>query len=143
MNYILDTNIVSELIAKKPNQQVIQWLKSLNPESLFLSVVTIGEIRKGIEKLPASTRKQNIDDWFNRELLIDFSDRILPIDISIILLWGELVGELEKQGRKLPPLDSLIAATTKYHNYTLVTRNIKDFQEIDIIVINPFGFSQN
>ncbi len=138
MNYILDTNIVSELIAKQPNQTVIEWIKTLNPENLLLSVITIGEIRKGIAKLPESVRKKNIQDWFNGELLIDFEERILPINLPVILLWGELVGKLEKKGRKLPTLDSLIAATTKYHNCTLVTRNAKDFEGIDILVINPF-----
>ncbi len=138
MNHILDTNIISELIAKHPNQRVMEWLKEVDINNLFLSVITIGEIRKGIEKLPESLRKKNIQDWFENELLIGFQGRILPLDLSVILLWGELVGELEKKGRKLPPLDSLIAATTKYHNYILVTRNEKDFEGIQIVVFNPF-----
>jgi len=138
MNYVLDTNIISELIAKQPNQKVIDWLKGVNTNNLFLSVITIGEIRKGIEKLPESLRKKNIQDWFENELLIGFEGRILPLDLSVILLWGKLVGELEKKGRKLSPLDSLIAATTKYHNYSLVTRNEKDFDGIEIVVFNPF-----
>jgi predicted nucleic acid-binding protein len=83
--------------------------------------------------------EKNIQDWFENELLVQFKERILPLDVSVILLWGELVGELEKKGRKLPPLDSLIAATTKYYNYTLVTRNEKDFDGIEIMVFNPFA----
>jgi tRNA(fMet)-specific endonuclease VapC len=138
MKYILDTNIVSELISKQPNQRVVDWLKGVDIKNLFLSVITIGEIRKGIEKLPESLRKNNIQDWFENELLIRFDQRILPLDLSVILLWGELVGQSEKKGRKLPPLDSLIAATTKHYNYTLVTRNQKDFDEIEIVVYNPF-----
>ncbi len=140
MNYILDTNIISELITKQPNQKVIDWVKGVDSKKLFLSVITIGEIRKGIEKLPESLRKKNIQYWFENELLMGFENRILPLDLSVILLWGELVGELEKKGRKLPPLDSLIAATTKYHNYTLVTRNQKDFDGIKIKIFNPFKF---
>lgn len=139
MNYILDTNIISELISAQPNQKVIGWLKGLDAKQTFLSVITIGEIRKGIAKLPESLRKKNIQDWFDDELLVQFEERILPLDLSVILLWGELVGELEKKGRKLPPLDSLIAATTKYYNYTLVTRNEKDFDGIEIVVFNPFA----
>ena len=138
MRYILDTNIVSELINKLPNQKVTAWVKDIDRKNLYLSVITIGEIRKGVEKLPKSSRRKNIQDWFEKELLIGFEERILPLDLSVILLWGELVGELEKKGRKLPTLDSLIAATTKYHNYTLVTRNIKDFDGIDIMLFNPF-----
>jgi len=94
----------------------------------------IGEIRKGIEKLPESLRKKNIEDWFKNELLRGFEGRILPLDLSVILLWGEL----EKKGRKLPPLDSLIAATVKHHNSILVTRNEKDFDHIGIVVFNQF-----
>jgi toxin FitB len=138
MNYILDTNIISELLAKQPNKRVIEWLKGVDANKLFLSVITIGEIRKGIEKLPESLRKNNIQEWLENELLTQFEGRILPLDLSVILLWGELVGELEKEGRKLPPLDSLIAATTKYHNYILVTRNEKDFNGIEIVVFNTF-----
>ncbi|WP_414574576.1 type II toxin-antitoxin system VapC family toxin [Anabaena sp. CCY 9402-a] len=139
MNYILDTNIISQLISPQPNQKVIAWLKGLDAKRTFLSVITIGEIRKGIEKLPESLRKKNIQDWFENELLVQFEERILLLDLSVILLWGELVGDLEKKGRKLPPLDSLIAATTKYYNYTLVTRNEKDFDAIEIVVFNPFA----
>lgn len=138
MKYILDTNIISELIAKQPNQRVMQWLKEVDTKNCFLSVITIGEIRKGIEKLPESLRRKNIQDWFENELLMQFEGRILVLDLSVILLWGEFVGDLEKKGRKLPPLDSLIAATTKYYNYTLVTRNEKDFDGIEIVVFNPF-----
>lgn len=139
MNYILDTNIISELVSVQPNQKVIGWLKGVDAKRTFLSVITIGEIRKGIEKLPESLRKKNIQDWFENELLVQFEERILPLDLSVILLWGELVGELEKKGRKLPPLDSLIAATTKYYNYILVTRNERDFEGIEIVVFNPFN----
>jgi len=138
VSYILDTNIISELIAKQPNQRVIDWLKGVDTNNLFLSVITIGEIKKGIEKLPESLRKKNIQDWFENDLLIGFEGRILSLDLSVILLWGELIGELEKKGRKLSPLDSLIAATTKHHNYILVTRNEKDFDGIEIVVFNPF-----
>lgn len=94
--------------------------------------------RKGVEKLPKSLRRKNIQDGFEKELLIGFEKIILPLDLSVILLWGKLVGDLEKKGRKLPTLDSLITATTKHHNYTLFTRNIKDFDGIDIMLFNPF-----
>ena len=138
MNYILDTNVISEAIVKQPNQQVINWLKTTDSQRLYLSVVTIGEVKKGIEKLPQSHRRENIENWFENDLFTRFSGRILEVDISVMLIWGELVGKLEKEGRKLPAFDSLIAATAKHHNYTLVTRNEKDFAGIDIVVFNPF-----
>ncbi len=138
MNYILDTNVISEAISKQPNQQVLNWLKTTDSQRLYLSVITIGEIKKGIEKLPQSHRRENIENWFENDLFTRFSDRILEVDISVMLIWGELVGKLEKEGRKLPAFDSLIAATAKYYNYTLATRNEKDFAGIDIVVFNPF-----
>ncbi|NJL90424.1 MAG: type II toxin-antitoxin system VapC family toxin [Coleofasciculaceae cyanobacterium SM2_1_6] len=138
MRYILDTNIISELIIKLPDQNVITWVRNVNRDDLFLSVITIGEIRKGITKLPKSLRKDNIQNWLESELLTDFEARILPLDLSVMLVWGELIGELEKKGRNLPTLDSLIAATTKYYDFTLVTRNTKDFEGIGINIFNPF-----
>ena len=141
MKYILDTNVISEAINKQPNLQVMNWLRGMDAQDLYLSVVTVGEIKKGVEKLPESHRKQTIKDWFENDLLIKFDGQILTLDLSIILVWGKLVGELEQQGRKLPALDSLIAATAKYYNYTLVTRNEKDFAGIDITIFNPFKIS--
>lgn len=138
MRYILDTNIISELIIKLPDQNVVTWVKNVNRDDLFLSVITIGEIKKGITKLPQSLRKDNIQNWFESELLTDFEARILPLDLSVMLVWGELIGELEKKGRNLPTLDSLIAATTRYYDLTLVTRNTKDFEGIGIKIFNPF-----
>jgi toxin FitB len=138
MNYILDTNVISEAINKQPNPQVMNWLRVMDSQELYLSVVTIGEIKKGVQKLPESQRKETIKTWLERELLIQFDRRILALDLPVILVWGELVGELEKKGRKLPALDSLIAATAKHYSYTLVTRNEKDFEGIDINIFNPF-----
>jgi toxin FitB len=138
MKYILDTNVISEAINKQPNPQVMNCLKTMDAQELYLSVVTVGEIKKGVEKLPESHRKQTIKDWFENELLIKFNGRILALDLPVILVWGELVGSLEQKGRKLPALDSLIAATAKYYDYTLVTRNEKDFAGIDITIFNPF-----
>jgi toxin FitB len=138
MKYVLDTNVISEAINKQPNPQVMNWLRGMDAQELYLSVVTIGEIKKGVEKLPESNRKETIKDWFEHELLIKFDGQILGLDLPVILIWGELVGSLEQRGRKLPVLDSLIAATVKYYGYTLVTRNEKDFDGIDITVFNPF-----
>lgn len=138
MNYILDTNVISEAISKLPNERVMNWMRSIDSQKLYLSVVTIGEIKKGIEKLSESRRKEDIKSWFENNLFTQFDGRILEIDIPTIILWGELVGKLEQRGRKLPAFDSLIAATAKYHNYTLVTRNEKDFVGIDINIFNPF-----
>jgi toxin FitB len=131
-------NVISEAINKQPNPQVMNWLRGMDAQKLYLSVVTIGEIKKGVEKLPESNRKETIKIWFEHDLLIKFDGQILGLDLPVILVWGELVGALEQRGRKLPALDSLIAATVKYYDYTLVTRNEKDFEGIDITIFNPF-----
>jgi toxin FitB len=138
MKYVLDTNVISEAINKQPNPHVMNWLRGMDAQELYLSVVTVGEIKKGVEKLPESHRKETIKVWFEHELLIKFDGQILGLDLPVILVWGELVGSLEQRGRKLPALDSLIAATVKYYDYTLVTRNEKYFDGIDITVFNPF-----
>jgi tRNA(fMet)-specific endonuclease VapC len=139
MNYLLDTNVISELVAKHPNRRVLEWIDALDANHVFLSVITIGELRKGIEKLPNSTRKDALDDWLTTDLVLRFSGRILPLDIDVMLTWGQLTGQLERIGRPLPAIDSLIAALALHHGYTLVTRNEADFKDTGITVINPWN----
>jgi tRNA(fMet)-specific endonuclease VapC len=138
MRYLLDTNVISELIAKHPNERVIQWLDRLDPTSVYLSVITIGELRKGIEKLSDSRRKDKLRAWLTDELLVRFRDRILVLDVDVMLTWGELVGRLERGGRPLAAIDSLIAALALSHSCSLVTRNESDFQGAGLTVVNPW-----
>lgn len=138
MRYLLDTNVISELIAKHPNERVIQWLDQLDPASIYLSVITIGELRKGIEKLPASRRKDTLRTWLTDELLVRFRDRILVLDVDVMLTWGELVGRPERSGRPLAAIDSLIAALALAHSCSLVTRNEADFKDTGLKVTNPW-----
>ena len=139
MKYLLDTCVISELIAKKPNEQLIAWIDAVDDQLMCLSVITLGEIKRGIEKLPESQRKQTLNDWLTGDLLIRFDDKILPIDTADILTWGELVARVERQGRSLPALDSLIAAIAHHHNLQLVTRNEKDFAGTGLTVVNPWN----
>jgi predicted nucleic acid-binding protein len=104
-----------------------------------LSVITLDEIRKGIEKLPKSDRESTLQAWLRDELPIMFSGRILPIDIPLVLRWGELAGEFESRGKKMAAIDSLIAATALYHHCRLVTRNEDDFKHADISLLNPWS----
>ncbi len=138
MRYLLDTNVISELIAKHPDERVIQWLDHLDPASIYLSVITIGELRKGIEKLSDSSRKEELQNWLTDELLIRFRDRILVLDLDVMLVWGELVGRLERIGRPLGAIDSLIAALALTHSCFLVTRNETDFEDTGLSVANPW-----
>ncbi|MEZ4632523.1 MAG: type II toxin-antitoxin system VapC family toxin [Deinococcales bacterium] len=138
MKYLLDTNVISELISKQPNEEVIAWVDGLEPLSLYLSVITLGEIRKGIEKLPPSKRRSDITTWLEKDLLVRFHGKIAPISTQVMLTWGRMVGSLELEGKPMPAMDSLIAAIALQGNYTLVTRNDEDFKHIAIQVINPW-----
>jgi toxin FitB len=138
MNYLLDTCLISELIAKQPNPKVLNWLDEQIPETLYLSIITMGEIAKGVSKLTASKRKQSLDTWLNQTLPDRFAGRIVGIDIKTMLLWGEMTGKLEKQGRMIPTMDSLIAAIALQNSLSLVTRNEKDFAGTEVVIVNPW-----
>ena len=138
MNYLLDTCVISELVAKRPNPKVIAWIDNTEEIQLYLSVITIGEIRKGIEKLPSSARRSELDAWLNEQLLLRFSDRIINIDVDTMLRWGQLMGCLEKAGKTMPVVDSLIAAIALTHKFQLVTRNERDFEHTGVTIMNPW-----
>lgn len=138
MRYLLDTCVISELVAKRPNQRITDWIDGVDPEAVHLSVITIGEIRKGIEKLPDSKRKSMLQEWLVGELFVRFSDRILPIDLDVILVWGQMIGRLELSGKKMAAMDSLIAALALSGNLSLVTRNEDDFKYAGIQIVNPW-----
>ncbi|MCL7454411.1 MAG: type II toxin-antitoxin system VapC family toxin [Anaerolineae bacterium] len=138
MTFLLDTCVISELVAKQPNPRVVRWVDSIDEDKLFLSAITIGEIKRGIEKLADSSRRSALAEWLEGDLLIRFTDRILPIDIPVVLVWGQLTAELEKQGRRMPAIDSLIAATCLQGGLDLVTRNESDFAHSGVTIINPW-----
>lgn len=138
MTFLLDTCVISELVAKQPNPRVVQWVDKIDEDKLFLSAITIGEIKGGIEKLADSSRKTALAEWLEGDLLIRFMDRILPINIPVMLVWGQLIANLEKQGRPMPAIDSLIAATCLQGRFNLVTRNENDFVHSGVTVINPW-----
>jgi predicted nucleic acid-binding protein len=138
MTFLLNTCVISELVAKQPNFHVVKWVDSIEEDKLFLSAITIGEIKKGIEKLADSSRKSALAEWLEGDLLIRFTDRILPIDVQVMLVWGQLIADLEKQGRRMPAIDSLIAATCLQEKLDLVTRNDRDFANSGVTVVNPW-----
>lgn len=135
MSYLLDTNIISEVLRKKPNGRVMAWLEAVPSPQLYLSVLTLGEIRKGIEKLEESKRKTNLTLWLEQELINWFGDNILSIDQAVAERWGYL-SATNKQ--PLPVIDGLLAATALTNNLKMVTRNTKDFKCDGLEVINPF-----
>lgn len=139
MRYLLDTNVISELIVSRPDERVVRWVDSLDPGGVYLSVVTIGEIAKGVERLPAdSRRKKVLREWLTDDLMLRFEGRVLEIDTPVMLTWGALVARLESRGRKMSAMDSLIAALALHHDLTLATRNENDFEDAEIKVVNPW-----
>jgi toxin FitB len=138
MRYLLDTCVISELVSKKPETAVINWIDSLDDEHLYLSVITIGEIKKGIEKLPDSDRKDALASWLEEDLLSRFQGRVLAVETAVMLTWGALTAKLEQQGHPMPAIDSLIAAIALTGNLTIVTRNTGDFQQTGAILFNPW-----
>ena len=135
MSYLLDTNIVSETVRGNPNTAVITWLDQLPGEGLYVSVLTLGEIRKGIEALADRKRKEKLRLWLEHDLPAWFEDRVLSVDLAVADRWGRLIAEV---GRPVPTLDSLLAATALHHELRLVTRNSDDFRYPGLEVINPF-----
>ena len=138
MSFLLDTCVISELIAKRPNPSLVDWIEGVDDERLYLSVITIGEVSRGIAKLPDSKRRQELRAWPDTALLSRFQDRILVIDIPVMLAWGQLTERLDGQGRPLPAIDSLIAAQALHYRLTLVTRNEKDFIAAGVELFNPW-----
>lgn len=138
MTYLLDTNVISELVAPRPDPNVMRWIESVAPETVFLSAITVGELSRGIEKLRDSRRKSRLSEWLTEDLLVRFADQILQIDVDVALTWGEIVASAEKIGKPIPAMDSLIAATAVSGGLTLVTRNVQDFQATGVALLNPW-----
>lgn len=138
MNYILDTNVISELVAARPNPNVVEWIQSVDSNQVFLSVLSIGELKKGIEKLADSDRKLKLDIWLHEDLLVRFENHLLVIDLQTMLTWGILVARLEATGRSISAIDSLLAAIALQRQYTLVTGNTGHFDRTGVELLNPW-----
>lgn len=135
MSYLVDTNILSELRRREPNSGVTNWITGRPSAGLYISVLSLGEIRKGIESLPDGDRRSRLADWLEVELPAFFGERVLPVDERVADRWGRLVSQI---GRPVPAIDSLLAATALYHDLMLVTRNVRDFAYPGLEIINPW-----
>lgn len=136
MSYLIDTNILSELRRKTPDAGVVAWFSKRPASSLYLSVLTLGELRKGVEGIADAERRMALLDWLEADLPNFFMGRMLTIDAHVADRWGRMVAQA---GRPLPAIDSLLAATAAHHDLSLVTRNIKDFANLGVEVINPWS----
>jgi len=136
---LLDTNIISELVKPKPEPNVTAWIEATDESLLHLSVLTLGEIRKGIAVLPDASRRVSLEAWLDRDLVLRFAERILPIDQAVADRWGRIAAQALARKSPLPVVDGLLAATALQHNLTLVTRNTKDVAAASVPVFNPWS----
>ena len=136
MSYLIDTNIFSELSRKTPNAVVVEWFAERPAGRLHLSVLSLGEIRRSLERLPDGDRRSRLTDGLEVELPAFFGERVLPVDERVADRWGRLVSQI---GRPVPAIDSLLAATALNHDLTLVTRNVRDFSFPGLEIVNPWG----
>ena len=136
--FLLDTNIPSELTRPQSDPRVEKWLDNADDERPFFSVISLGEIFKGITMLPESRRRTQLQQWVDQTLRPWFDDRVLPVNEAIAETWGILAGECQLKGRPLKVADGLIAATALEHKLTIVTRNVKGFSDLGVRVLNPW-----
>jgi len=137
--FLLDTNVPSELTRPQSDPQVEKWLNDADDEQLYLSVVSLGEIFKGLTILPESKRRKQLQQWIEDTLRPWFNGRILPVTERIAERWGILAGERQLKGRRLTMADGLIAATALEHDLAVVTRNVPDFDDLGVGVFNPWS----
>jgi predicted nucleic acid-binding protein len=137
MKFLLDTNVISEPKQKTPNAQVLEWLDAQDESKLFLSVLTVGEIRKGITRLESGKKKAELEEWLEK-LRNRFARRLLPMSEKTFLIWGRICGDFENKGIVRSALDSLLEATALEHDLILVTRNVKNLQNSQVTILNPW-----
>jgi predicted nucleic acid-binding protein len=135
VSYLIDTCALSELVKPAPAQAVVQWFEATPQEALFVSPLTFGEIRKGVEKLPDGRRRSRIAAWLEVELPAWFEERVLPVDVHIADEWGRMMARVT---RPIPAIDGLLAATALRHRLTIVTRNSADFVPTGVDILDPW-----
>ena len=138
MTYLLDTCVISETRAKKPNPGVMEWLSKQDPNTLFMSAISVGEIKNGICLLGNTKKAKELSKWLD-ELVASFGSRVLSVNTTVAECWGASLAECSRAGTPRPAVDALIAATAKVDNLVLVTRNVRDMQGMGVKLLNPFS----
>ena len=136
--FLLDTNCISEVVRPKPEPRVLEWMEAADEDLLYLSVLTLGEIRKGVARLPQGKRRTGLETWLEVDLQARFFGRIVPVDAGVADRWGLLAAEAKRKGKALAIINGLLAATALHHNLTVVSRNVADFRNTQIPVVNPW-----
>jgi hypothetical protein len=138
VSFLLDTNVVSEWVRPRPDPGVVAWLAEADEDRVFISVVTLAELRYGIERMAAGQRRRRLDEWLRNEMPMRFEGRVLPVDATIADTWGRLTALREASGRPIGAADAFIAATAEARDLTLLTRNVADFERTVRAVVNPW-----
>jgi predicted nucleic acid-binding protein len=136
--FLLDTNIISAFVKPEANKPVIDWLEAAASETLFVSVITVGDLRLGIENLPTGKRRSQLEQWLETGLPDWFETNLLPVTMAIGERWGRMTIEAKRNGMTLGTPDGLIAATAAEHDLSVVTRNVKDFEGLGVSILNPW-----
>jgi toxin FitB len=138
VTFLLDTNVVSEWVKHRPNRGLVAWLAEVDEDRVFLSVVTLAELRHGIQRMDDGHRRHRLDKWLRDEIPLRFEGRLLAVDSAVTECWGEVVARREATGRPIDIMDAFIAATAVVHGLALVTRNDADFRSAVNEVVNPW-----
>jgi hypothetical protein len=133
VNFLLDTNAVSEWVKPRPNPGLIRWMESADEDRLFLSVITLAELHYGVERMPAGVRRTRVERWLRLEVPLRFEKRVLPVSEEIAVVWGGAVALSESTGRPMSVMDAFLAATAQVHDLTLVTRNVDHFRVLKAV----------
>jgi predicted nucleic acid-binding protein len=137
MSFLLDTNAISEWVKPRPNPGLIGWMEAADEDRVFISVISLADLRYGIERLAAGSRRRRLEQWLQDELPLRFEGRILPVEADVAEAWGRAVSRSEAAGRPISVMDAFLAATAETYRLTLVTRNVSDFSLLED-VINPW-----
>ncbi|MCI0598478.1 MAG: type II toxin-antitoxin system VapC family toxin [Beijerinckiaceae bacterium] len=139
MNFLVDTNVISEVARPQPNQKVLAFLHETDEDRLFISVITLGELRRGVALKSEGKVKASLDTWLRVDLPERFAGRIVNITAPIANVWGELMASAQRRGIALHAMDGFLAATARAHNHTLVTRNVRDFMPFGLPLLDPWS----
>ena len=139
MSFLLDTNVVSEWVKPRPDLNVVQWLADVDEDEIYLSVITFAELRQGVNLLPAGRRRDSLESWLRGDLPLRFDGRIFGVDLALADAWGALLAQSKRTGANLNVMDALLAATAQVHDLTVVSRNTKHFETLEVTVLNPWA----
>ena len=143
MAFLLDTNVVSETVRPRPRQRVLHWIEARNPSDLFLAAQTIGELVRGARKARDQERRERFERWIEQDLARQFDGRVLAFDGRTAAIWGRLMGDGDRAGRRPAAADAQIAAVAIQHGLVLVTRNVRDFAQFDVELLNPWNADED